>query len=446
MKKIMLMNRIIKIWITLGLVLSIITLSCKKDIRPDNETALSSRHDDGRAQDMLSNKVIIEWSNVAFEAAGGAAEGHPVLASRIEAMMHIAIHDALNAIVPVYEQYAYHHQGKCDLANPFAAVASAAHTVLKASWPDSASMLDARLSASLSKIHDGPGKTQGIALGIASGKAILALRANDGAYQNPVSDWPASNVPGVYIKVPPFDYVYAPFWGSMQTFSLQTHDQFRSSPPPALNSYIYTRDFNEIKRVGKINSKIRTADHTAYAKWWYEYGDIGWNRIARVQATNSNTGLYTTARMFALLNMALADAYIASWDSKYYYKSWRPYTAIHAAATDGNDQTKVDPNWEPLLPTPPIPDYPSGHCVLGNAAATVLTYFFGDYSHFSMTSTTAFPAGAIRSFNSFTQAADENADSRVRVGIHFRFACEAGQKQGDKVGEWTLNNHLKPLH
>ena len=240
MKKIMLMNRITKIWITLGLVLSIITLSCKKDIQPDNETALSSRHDDGRAQDMLSNKVIIEWSNVAFEAAGGAAEGHPVLASRIKAMMHIAIHDALNAIVPVYEQYAYHHQEKCDLANPFAAVASAAHTVLKASWPDSASMLDAKLSASLSKIPDGPGKTQGIALGIASGKAILALRAGDGAYQNPVADWPASSVPGVYIEVPPFDYVYAPFWGSMQTFSLQTHDQFRSSPPPGSEQrYLY---------------------------------------------------------------------------------------------------------------------------------------------------------------------------------------------------------------
>jgi hypothetical protein len=440
------MNRIIKTCVFSALALSIIVSSCKKNILPDNETALSSRQDDGHVQDKLSNKVILEWNQVAFEAAGGAAEANPLLASRINAMMHIAIHDALNAIVPVYEQYAYHHEGKCDLANPFAAAISAAHTILKASWPDSASMLDAKLSASLAKIHDGPGKTQGIAVGVASGKAILALRAGDGAYRNPIADVPVSSVPGVYNAVPPFDYMLAPFWKSMQLFSLQTHEQFRSSPRPALNSYIYTRDFHEVKRMGEINSITRTADQSAYAKWWYEFSDIGWNRIARVKSANSNLGLYTTARMFALLNMAMADGYIAGWDSKFYYYSWRPYTAIHAAATDGNDQTSADKNWEPLMPTPPVPDYPSTHSVLGNAAATVLIHFFGNNSPFSMTSTTAFPAGTVRSFKSFTQAANENADARVMAGIHFRFACEAGQKLGDKVGKWTLENHLKPLH
>jgi len=440
------MNRMTNFLVTLGLVLSIITLSCKKDIEADNKTALSSRHDDGSAQDMLSNEVIIEWNNVAFKAAGGAAEANPLLASRINAMMHIAIHDALNAIVPVYEQYAYHHKAQGDSANPFAAAISAAHTVLKASWPDGASMLDATLDASLSKIPEGPGKTQGIALGIGSGKAILALRAGDGAFQNPIANVPVSTVPGVYNAVPPFDYMLAPFWKSMQTFSLQKHDQFRSSPRPALNSNIYTRDFNEVKRMGEMNSTLRTADQSAYAKWWYEYSDIGWNRIARVKSTNSNLGLYTTARMFALLNMAMADGYIAGWDSKFYYYSWRPYTAIHEAATDGNDQTGADRNWEPLMPTPPVPDYPSTHSVLGNAAAKVLIHFFKDKSAFSMTSTTAFPAGAVRSFESFTQAANENANARVMAGIHFRFACEAGQTLGDKVGKWTLDNHLKPLH
>jgi hypothetical protein len=144
---------------TLGLVLSIIT-SCKKETLPDNETAISSQQNNVQVQDKLSNKIIIEWNNTAFEAAGGAAEGHPLLASRIEAMMHIAIHDALNAIVPVYKQYVYHNQQQCDLANPFAAVASAAHTVLKASWPDSASMLDVKLTESLSKIPNGPGKNR----------------------------------------------------------------------------------------------------------------------------------------------------------------------------------------------------------------------------------------------------------------------------------------------
>jgi hypothetical protein len=212
-----------------------------------------------------------------------------------------------------------------------------------------------------------------------------------------------------------------------------------------LNSQIYTEAFNEVKHVGKINSQVRTADQTASANFWYELADIGWNRIARTEATNYNMGLFATARMFALLNMAIHDGYTAGWDSKFYYKFWRPYTAIHAAATDGNDQTKANLNWEPLLPTPPIPDYPSTHSVVANAAATVLTYFLGEHHSFSATSSTASPAGAVRSFKSFKQAANENADSRVMCGIHFRFSCEAGQKQGDKVGQWTLDNHLKSL-
>jgi hypothetical protein len=438
------MNQITKTLTIMGLVLSIITLSCKKEILPDDATVSSSRSDELSAPDQHSNKVIIEWSNIAWQVAGGPAEGHPPLTSRIEAMMHIAIHDALNAIAPVYRSYAYHPQEQFGAANPFAAAASAAHTVLRASWPDSASMLDAKLASSLSRIPDGYRKKQGIEVGIAAGKAILALRKGDGAYQNPVSDWPDSDVPGVYVKVPPNDFVFARFWGEIPPFALKTSKQFLPPPPPSLDSYIYTRDFNEVKHFGKLNSVVRTADQTFYAKFWFELSDIGWNRIARTEATAHNTGLYTTARMFALLNIALADSYIAFLEAQFYYKRWRPYTAIHEAAKDGNDKTKPNQTWEPLLPTPPVPDYPSGHSTLGNAAATVLTYFFGN-SPFSTTSTTASPAGAVRSFKSFKQAAEENADSRVMVGIHFRFSCKAGLNMGEKVGKWTIMNYLEPL-
>jgi membrane-associated phospholipid phosphatase len=434
------MNRITNIFITLGLILSISHVSCKKEIR-SNDLHGKKEHE----TDKLSNQVILDWSNVAFEAAGGASEGHPLLASRIEAMMHIAIHDALNAIVPVYGSYIYKsHQ--YNLANPFAAAASAAHTVLKASWPNSALMLDAKLSASLSGIADGNAKTQGIALGIAAGNAILALRAGDGAFQNPVTDVPVSTVPGVYNAVPPNNFMYGAFWKTMQLFSLKTHDQFRSSPPPALSSPVYAKDFNEIKEVGKIISSVRTADQSTYANFWYEFADIGWNRIARIQAKDHNTDLYTTARIFALLNIALADTYIAFFDSKYFYYTWRPYTAIRAAGTDGNDKTVADPDWVSFLITPPIPEYPSGHSALGNAASIILSHFFGHNSSFTTTSTTASVAGYERSFKSFKQAADENAGSRVIAGIHFRFACDAGQKMGDKIGKWTLDNYLKPLH
>ena len=427
------MKSIIKSLVVTGLFFSIITVSCSKGDFPLKFT------------DVLPNKIIIEWNLVALQAEGGPTYQHALLSSRINAMVHIAMHDAINAVIPVYEQYAYKTQGWAS-ANPFAAAASAAYTVLKGSFPESISILDAALAASLSTVPDGAQKEKGIALGIEAGNAILALRAGDGALENPVVTIPVSTVPGVYNVVPPFTFVFAPFWKTMKTFSLKRYDQFRSSPHPALTSATYTRDFNEVKEVGKINSTTRTADQSSYAKWWYELSEIGWNRVARIKATEHKPGLFATARLFALLNMALADSYTAGWDSKFFYNFWRPYTAIRAAATDGNDQTLEDITWEPAEPTPPIPDYPSTHSTLGNAAATVLSHFFGNHTGFTMTSTTAVPAGTLRSFNSFKQAADENADSRVMAGIHFRFACEAGQKMGNEIGKWTLRNHLERKH
>lgn len=430
-----------KTWTIIVLLLPLLMISCQKEF-PDIHDWIHNH--DGHVKDNLSNQIVIDWSKVAFEAAGGASEGHPLLASRIEAMMHIAIHDALNAITPVYEQYAFKsHQ--YNAANPFAAVACAAHTVLKASWPDKASMLDAKLSSSLSGIPDGTAKKEGMAAGIAAAHAILALRANDGAYQNPIADVPVSNVPGVYNAVPPNNFRYAPFWKTMQTFSLETPDQFRVSPPPPLNSPEYAKAFNEVKNYGKKNSTVRTADQSAEANFWYELVDISWNRIARIQAKDYNTGLYATARMFALLNITLADTYTAFFDSQDYYYRWRPYTAIRRADTDGNNKTEADPNWEPFLTTPPVPEYPSGHSALGSAGSIILAHFFGNNSPFTTTSTTASTPGAERSLKSFKQAADENADSRVMAGIHFRYSTDAGLKLGEKVGKWTLENYLKPL-
>jgi len=263
------MKQLTKTWLIVGLTLSLFIVSCKKDMLTDNEAASSGQQNNRSAQDMfsdkmrLSNEVIIDWSNIAYETAGGAMEGHPLLQSRIKAMTYIAMHDALNAIVPVYQSYAYHPAHKINVANPFAAVASAACTVLKASYPDSAAMLDAKLQASLSGIAEGPGKTAGVQLGKAAGEAIVAMRAGDGAFQYPISYWSPSEVPGVYNALD--DSAYGVFWKDMQPFSLQSPDQFLSSPHPALNSFIYTRDYNEIKHFGKINSAVRTADQTAYA-------------------------------------------------------------------------------------------------------------------------------------------------------------------------------------
>lgn len=426
------MKRIAKSWLVIASASFFLLASCSKLDFLKNET------------DELPNDVIIQWNLVALQAEGGTGYGHPLISARVDAMMHIAMHDALNAIRPAYEQYAYKSHGKYH-ADPYSAAASAAYTVLLGSFPETKSMLDSALEVSLSTIPGGPLKEQGIALGMKSGNAILELRAGDGAFDNPVVYIEPSTVPGVYNVVPPFDFLFAPHWKTMKLFSLQTHDQFRSIPPPALTSERYTKDFIEVKEMGSVNSTTRTADQSAYAKWWYEYVEIGWNRVARIMSRDHQAGLYKTARLFALMNMAITDSYIAGWDSKNHYNFWRPYTAIHGAATDGNDQTVEDLTWESVEPTPPVQDYPSTHSSGANAAATVLAHFFGDHTGFSMTSSTGVPASSVRSFQSLKQAADENADSRVVAGIHFRFSTEAGQKMGNQIGNWTLKNHLRRI-
>lgn len=390
-----------------------------------------------------SNKAILDWNETAFEAMGGATYQHSLLASRVNAMVHIAMHDALNAANPMYEQYAY--KKKSPSADPMTAAAHAAHTVLVASFPPKKAMLDSVLAASTAGLMNGPSKQKGIEVGVEAGNAILALRAGDGADADPIATVPPSSVPGVYNAVPPFNILFAPQWKTMKLFSLSKHDQFRSVPPPALTSTLYRDGFNEVKQVGEANSKTRTADQTAYAKFWYEFSEIGWNRVARTVAASRQAGLMETARLFALLNMALADSYTAGWDSKFHYNFWRPYTAIRAAATDNNPETMGDSDWEPSEPTPPVQDYPSTHSALGNAGAAVLAHVFGDQTPFSMTSFTAFPAGTTRSFKSFSEAANENAESRVMAGIHFRFSCQAGQKLGSEVGNYTVSNYLKPI-
>lgn len=391
----------------------------------------------------LSGNVVLEWNQLAYEAMGGAEYQHSLQAARVNAMTHIAMHDALNAVQPLYKTYAF--KKRDSKADPVAAIASAAHTILVFSFPDKKAMLDARLSATLSTVKDGSAKKRGIALGQEAAQSIIALRKTDGAAENPISRPEASAKPGVYQFVPPFDFVFAPHWKSMITFSLNNPGQFRCIPPPALNSEEYAKAFNEVKEYGRTNSKVRTEDQTRYAHFWYEFSEIGWNRVARTVAVDKKLNLSETARLMALLNMALADAYTAGWDSKYFYNFWRPYTAITHAAEDGNPATEAEQGWLPLLPTPPVQDHPSTHSALGNAGATVLASLLGDNTPFTMTSNTAVPAGYTRSFTSFHQAADENADSRIKAGIHFRFACKAGQDLGNKVGQWTVQNHLQPL-
>ena len=390
-----------------------------------------------------SAETVLHWNEVAYNAFGGAQYQHSLMASRINALVQIAIHDALNGIEEKYARYAFN--GKDAKADPQAAVAAAAHAILINEIPNRKGFIDSALAQSLSAVPEGEAKAKGLALGKQAANALLTKRGDDGAAFDPIAPIAPSNTPGVYQAVPPFNFMFAPNWENVKLFSLQTKNQFRSKPLPALNTAEYTAAFNEVKEFGKANSAVRSADQTHFAKFWYEFSEAGWNRVARIAIVNKKLNMLDAARLLALVDMAIADAYIAGWDSKIHHNFWRPFTAIRKADIDGNNATSVDAAWEPSEPTPPIHDYPSTHSALGKAAATVLAKILGDNTPFTMTSPTAVPAGTTRSFQSFSQAANENAESRVMAGIHFRFSCDAGQELGDKIGAWTVANHLKPL-
>jgi hypothetical protein len=309
-------------------------------------------------------------------------------------------------------------------------------------FPAQAASLDAKLVASLSAVPDGTAETRGVALGQQVAAAILQRRANDG------SAAPASYAPspgaGRFQFVPPFDgVIFRPEWRAVTPFALSSVSQFRSAPPPALGSNAYGDAFNEVKATGVLTGSNRTAEQTTYAKFWYEDSDIGWNSITRDVIVRKKLTLHEAARLSALVNIALADAYIAGRDSKFHHDYWRPITAIQAAATDGNDATAPDLAWVPLLDTPPVQDHPSTHSVAGAAAASVLASVLGDSTDFSFTSSSAEDPKLARAYRRFSDASKENADSRIRAGIHFRFAVDAGLEMGQRVGEHTVGSQLK---
>jgi hypothetical protein len=395
----------------------------------------------GQSPEALPADVIVKWSEVAYQALVAKDRyASPVWASRLLAMMHIAQHDALAAVTRRYLPYAF--DGDDPGADPVVAAAAAAHGVLVGLLPAQRPMLDQALQASLAAAGgDSERRDRGLRVGHQAAAAILERRRDDGSDTAAAGGYQPRTEPGSYRFVAPFDLVLAPGWRHVRPFALQAPEQFRVPPPPPLDSAAYAEAFAEVKSVGGQSSAVRTADQSAYAKFWWEPSEIGWNRIARVVTTERKLGLVEAGRLFALLNMALADSYVAGWDSKFQFDFWRPTTAIHQAESDGNPATAPDPAWRSAEITPPVQDYPSTHSALGRAGAEVLAAVLGDRTPFAFSSTTA-PAAGPRRFGGFRQAADENADSRVRAGLHFRFSCDAGQALGQKVAGWTLAHRL----
>jgi len=382
------------------------------------------------------DRVVVDWNLHTWQvikAAMGYAD--PMAASRVLAMVHLAMHDAVNAAQPRFAAYAYTpaSSGRKPVADAAVAASVAAHDVLAAVYPKQKELVAGLLDAAVLDAGTGPAVEEGRKLGAAAAAAMLARRSNDGSTADEA--YQPGTRPGAYRFTAPFDFLAAPHWRAVKPFSMTSPEQFRVVPPPALGSEAYARDFDEVKRSGsKAADAQRTPEQTQYAAYWYEFSDIGWNRIARVVARSKPQDLWQRARTFGLLNAAMADAYIAGWDSKMHHNFWRPVTAIRLAADDGNPRTEADANWTPLLTTPPVQDHPSTHSALGAAAAAVLAHAYGDKVTFTMASPTALPEAPQRTFHSFSEAAKENADSRVRAGLHFRFATQAGLKLGDQIG------------
>jgi hypothetical protein len=416
--------------------------------------------------------AVTVWNanaGVAATKACIAPIDNPFHESRIYAMMHVAIHDALNAIDRRFRPYTFDKQAE-PTASPDAAVAAAARDVLvpllsqlprelvaQSCIDAGVASVEAAYNGALGEFPDTPAKAQGIAVGQAAAAAILALRAADGTvgpFLN--SSCPKAEI-GKYQCTPGFPVVAFEAWEKVTPFVLQDNAQFRPGPPYVVTEPHYTADLNEVKALGGDNSNTpsgRTADQTEIALFWYESSPLKWSRIARAISVNKGLDLWQNARLFGLLNMTLADGYIAMAASKNHYNYWRPVTAIRTAETDGNPNTAGDPVWTPLRPTPPNQDYPSGHSIEGGAAAEVLKQFFGnDQINFQDCGATL-PAGAtcsdpssvLRSYTSFSQAATENAYSRVLIGFHFRKAVEEGTAYGRKIGERAVTLYLQPMH
>jgi hypothetical protein len=392
-------------------------------------------------------------AGVAATSACMAPLDNPFHESRAYAMMHLAIHDALNAIDRRYQPYAYDKTAESGTSAD-AAVAAAAYYVLSPTIqklpaevlpndscvPNGKAVVDAAYVLALAVIPDGPAKTQGVALGKTAAAAVLEKRANDhaddgGPFINKTC--PPAGAPGAYQCTPGFPFVAFEKWESVTPFVMQDNAQFRPGPPYTVNDAKFKADLEEVKKLGgdgKTTPSTRTPEQSEIALFWLESSPLKWSRIGRTVAADKGLDMWDSARLFAILEMALTDGYIAMAASKNHYNFWRPVTAIHANG---------DASWSSFVPTPPDQDYPSGHSIEAGAGAEVLKRLVGtDQVNFKDCGATL-PAGStcydekpvLRSYTSFTQAADENAISRVYVGFHFRNATVEGTAYGRKIGE-----------
>jgi hypothetical protein len=386
--------------------------------------------------------TVLDWNVTMMTTLAGQS---PFATQRYAAITQLAVFEAVNAITGEYEPYLAGINAAAG-ASADAAVAVAAHDVLKTYFPAKAAALDDALAASLAAIPDGQARTDGMSVGAAAAAAMIARRANDGSAV-PAFYAPPPAAPGQWIATPscpPAGGVNL-HWGKVTPFGIPDVTAFRVGPPPALISGQYAKDYAELRAVGGVNS-VRPQDRTDVAQFYAMFGPATWaNAAARQAATAQGRSLSDNAHALALLNMALNDASVAVFDSKYYYNFWRPETAIHAGSTDGNHKTEADSAFAPLITAPCFPGYPSNHGTASSAAAEVLERVYGPSGHDITFSNVALP-GVVLHYTTFKRIVDDVDDARVYGGIHFRFDQEAGGGHGQRIGEDLYKHALRLVH
>jgi len=377
--------------------------------------------------------AVTDWNVIALNAT--AVPPNSILQSRALAIVHGAIYDAVRAVDRKGGVYAIDVEAPAGTSAEAAAVA-AAHGSLVRLAPTERPMLDAALNASLSGIADGQGKIDGTVLGQQIAEKILALRSSDGAAVKVV--FAAKPGPGLYQPTPPQSLpAILAQWGSVTPFVLRSSTGLDLKGAPAVTTAQFARDFDEVRSVGARNSTTRTADQTAAAIFWTVQTAVPWHAAARAASAAKGLSLSENARLFALLSMASADSQIIAFAEKYNRPHWRPITAIRAATDLNIAALTGDGGWEPLLATPPHPEYPSAHAIFSGAAEAILRGFFG-HDEVSVSVTAPGPFGVTRSYRKFSELTEEVDNARVWGGIHFRSADVHGSEIGRKIGEIVL--------
>lgn len=382
--------------------------------------------------------VVTDWNKLLLDSIA-ASNVAPPAASRMMAMVHTAQFEAINSIDRNYRCYNAYLDAAPN-SDKSAAAAQAARDVLTSLFPARQSIFDARLAQDLAGVPDTIARDNGTLLGGAAASLTMSRRASDNS--NMSMTYNGGTAVGQWRPTPPgLASAALPHWRYVTPWSVQSAQQFMPGPPPSVDSAAYAAAFDEVKRLGSLNSAERTQEQTDTAFLWRAGANSvtppgQWFQIAQQAAAQRDLSIDESARLFALVGMAVADAGITAWETKNTYDFWRPITGIQNADIDGNDATLVDALWKPLLTTPNHQSYTSGHSTFSSAAASVLTAFFGEGPiSFSVSGD-----GVTREYSSFLAAAQDAGMSRIYGGIHWQFDNQAGLASGSHIGQWVFDH------